>query len=140
MLTWIYSLVSVTIVSSISLLGVLTLGLKEKSINKILIYFVSFSAGALLGDVFVHLIPEVYSMGATAYTSLYFLLGIMVSFLIEKIIIASPRYLNGPGILFLEFGYNQKLKIEKILKVSKFSKYEFYKDQFGKYRYLKAII
>jgi len=86
MLTWIYSLISVTIVSSISLLGVLTLGLKEKSINKILIYFVSFSAGALLGDVFVHLIPEVYSMGPTAYTSLYFLLGIMVSFLIEKII------------------------------------------------------
>lgn len=86
MLTWIYSLISVTLVSLISLLGVLTLGLKEKSLNKILIYFVSFSAGALLGDVFVHLIPEVYSMGPTAYTSLYFLLGIMVSFLIEKII------------------------------------------------------
>lgn len=86
MLIWIYSLLSVTVVSLISLLGVFTLGIKEKSLKKILIYFVSFSAGALLGDVFVHLIPQVYRMGTTAYTSLYFLLGIIVSFLIEKII------------------------------------------------------
>lgn len=86
MLIWIYSLLSVTIVSLISLLGVLTLGIKEKSLNKILIYFVSFSAGALLGDAFIHLIPEVYKMGSTVYTSIYFLLGIFVSFLIEKVI------------------------------------------------------
>lgn len=86
MLIWIYSLLSVTIVSMISLLGVFTLGIKEKSLNKILIYLVSFSAGALLGDVFIHLIPEVYKMGPTTYTSIYFLLGIFVSFLIEKII------------------------------------------------------
>lgn len=86
MLIWIYSLLSVTIVSLISLLGVLTLGIKEKSLNKILIYFVSFSAGALLGDAFIHLIPEVYKMGSTTYTSIYFLLGIFVSFLIEKVI------------------------------------------------------
>ncbi|EKE14874.1 MAG: hypothetical protein ACD_12C00259G0004 [uncultured bacterium] len=86
MLIWFYSLLSVTIVSLISLVGVFTLGIKEKSLNKILIYFVSFSAGALLGDVFIHLIPEVFRNGATTYTSLYFLTGIFVSFLIEKII------------------------------------------------------
>ncbi|PIR43142.1 protein-(glutamine-N5) methyltransferase, release factor-specific [candidate division WWE3 bacterium CG10_big_fil_rev_8_21_14_0_10_32_10] len=61
-------------------------------------------------------------------------------FLIEKIIIESPGYLNGPGLLFLEFGYNQKKEIKEILKTSLFKKYKFYKDQFGKYRYLKAII
>lgn len=86
MLIWIYSLLSVTIVSLISLLGVFTLGIKEKVLNKILIYFVSFSAGALLGDAFIHLIPEVYKTKTSIYTSLYFLLGIIVSFLIEKII------------------------------------------------------
>lgn len=86
MFIWVYSLLSVTIVSLLSLLGVFTLGIKEKSLNKILIYFVSFSAGALLGDAFIHLIPEVFRMGTTAYTSLYFLTGIFVSFLIEKII------------------------------------------------------
>ena len=74
------------IVSLLSLIGVFTLGIKEKNLKNILIYFVSFSAGALLGDVFIHLIPEVFNEGATAYTSLYFLSGITVSFLIEKII------------------------------------------------------
>ena len=83
---WIYSLLSVTFVSLLSLLGVFTLGIKERKLNKILMYFVSFSAGALLGDVFIHLIPEVFHKGATTYTSIYFLSGIIVSFLIEKII------------------------------------------------------
>ena len=83
---WIYSLSSVTIVSLLSLLGVFTLGIKEKILHKILIYFVSFSAGALFGDVFIHLIPEVYKEGTTVYTSIFFLSGILISFLIEKII------------------------------------------------------
>src|SRR3989338_1842091 len=83
---WIYSLSSVTIVSLLSLLGVFTLGIKEKILHKILIYFVSFSACALFGDVFIHLIPEVYKEGTTVYTSIFFLSGILISFLIEKII------------------------------------------------------
>ena len=83
---WIYSLLSVVFVSLLSLLGVFTLGIKEIILNKILIYFVSFSAGALFGDAFIHLIPEVYKEGPTVYTSLFFLSGILISFLIEKII------------------------------------------------------
>src|SRR3990167_5096688 len=83
---WVYSLLSVTFVSLLSLLGVFTLGIKEKYLRKILIYFVSFSAGALFGDAFIHLIPEVYKKGVTAYTPLFFLSGIFISFLIEKII------------------------------------------------------
>jgi len=86
MQVWIYSLLSVVIVSLLSLLGVFTLGIKEKYLHKILVYFVSFSAGALFGDVFVHLIPEVFKNETTIYTSFYFLLGIIISFLIEKII------------------------------------------------------
>lgn len=86
MQVWIYSLSSVVIVSLLSLLGVFTLGVKEKYLHKILVYFVSFSAGALFGDVFIHLIPEVFKNETTIYTSFYFLLGIIISFLIEKII------------------------------------------------------
>ncbi|MEK7633434.1 MAG: ZIP family metal transporter [Patescibacteria group bacterium] len=86
MLIWAYSLLSVIIVSLLSLLGIFTLGINEKKLQKIIIYFVSFSAGALLGDVFIHLIPEVFKNETTIYTSVYFLLGILVSFLIEKII------------------------------------------------------
>jgi zinc and cadmium transporter len=83
---WIYSLTSVFLVSLLSLLGVFTLGINEKRLHKILIYFVSFSAGALFGDAFIHLIPEAFKEGATSYTSIYFLSGIIISFLIEKII------------------------------------------------------
>ena len=33
--------------------------ISEKSIQKTLLYFVSFSTGGLLGDVFIHIIPEI---------------------------------------------------------------------------------
>lgn len=39
--------------------------------------------------------------------------------------------------IYMEFGYGQKLKIEKILKQYKYSNYEFIKDQYNKYRELK---
>jgi zinc and cadmium transporter len=83
---WLYSLLSVSLVSLLSLLGVFTLKIKKKNLQKVLLYFVSFSAGALFGDVFIHLIPEIFKNGATVYTSIYFLSGIVVSFLIEKFI------------------------------------------------------
>lgn len=84
---WTYSLIGVTLVSLLSLLGVFTLTIKENILKKILIYFVSFSAGALFGDVFIHLIPDIVSkFGFKLYISIYFLLGILTSFSIEKVI------------------------------------------------------
>lgn len=91
---WVYSLLSVTFVSLLSLLGVFTLGIKEKYLRKILIYFVSFSAGALFGDAFIHLIPEVYKKGVAFHTSLFFLSGIFISFLIEKIIYWNENHVS----------------------------------------------
>ena len=43
--TWIYSLISVIIVSLVSLAGVITLSFNLEKLKKILIFFVSFSAG-----------------------------------------------------------------------------------------------
>ncbi|PIV09201.1 ZIP family metal transporter [Candidatus Roizmanbacteria bacterium CG02_land_8_20_14_3_00_36_15] len=84
---WFYSLTSVFIVSLISLVGVFTLAIKEKKLREILIYFVSFSAGALFGDVFIHLLPEITKgSGFTITISLAVLAGIVISFLTEKII------------------------------------------------------
>ena len=54
---WIYSLVSVLVVSLISFIGVLTLSIKTPKLKSVLIYFVSFSAGALFGDAFIHFLP-----------------------------------------------------------------------------------
>lgn len=84
---WIYSLASVFIVSIISLAGIFTLSINEKRLKTILIYFISFSAGALFGDTFIHLLPEVAEeTGFTLISSIYVLTGIIISFAVEKII------------------------------------------------------
>jgi zinc and cadmium transporter len=84
---WIYSLVSVFIVSSISFLGVLTLSINADKLKKILLYMVSFSAGALFGDAFIHLLPEIVGeVGFNSSISIYILFGIGFSFIIEKFI------------------------------------------------------
>lgn len=83
----VYALLSVFVVSLISLVGAVLLPLSEKRLQNFLIYFVSFSAGALLGDVFIHLLPEVVEVdGFTQSVSINILLGILATFVIEKII------------------------------------------------------
>jgi len=84
---WTYSLFSVLIVSLISLIGLFTLSIKENQLKNILIYSISFSAGALFGDVFIHLLPEIIEKnGLTVQISTFTLLGIVISLFIEKII------------------------------------------------------
>ena len=84
---WIYSLASVLIVSLISFVGLLTLTIKADKLKKILLYMVSFSAGALFGDAFIHLLPEaVEEIGFGLNISIYVLLGIGFFFIIEKFI------------------------------------------------------
>jgi len=84
---WGYSLLSVLLVSLISLLGILTLAVKGKHFEKYLLLMVAFSAGALFGDAFIHLLPEVveeYGFGLDV--SIYVLVGVAFSFLIEKVL------------------------------------------------------
>src|SRR3989344_1270030 len=84
---FLYALVSVFIVSAVSLIGVITLSLNIEILKKVILYFVSFSVGALLGDVFIHLLPEIVEEnGFGLNISMYILLGILVSFVMEKII------------------------------------------------------
>ncbi len=74
-------------VSLISLIGIFTLSIKENQLKNILIYTISFSAGALFGDVFIHLLPEIIKKtGLTVQLSSFVLLGIVVSLFIEKVI------------------------------------------------------
>ncbi len=85
--TYLYIFGSVLVTSLISLVGVFTLGLQEKKLRSILLYLVSFSAGALLGDVFLHMLPEMSEAGFGAREGVYFLIGIVVFFLLEKFIL-----------------------------------------------------
>jgi len=84
---WIYSIVSVLIVSLISLVGVFTLSLKYEKLKKVLIYLVSFAAGALLAGAFLHLLPELIEKhGFSLNISALILGGMVLFFVLEKII------------------------------------------------------
>jgi len=84
LLLWI--LLSTFLVSLISFIGIFTLILKEKLLNKILLVLVSFSAGALMGGAFLHLIPEALEKVKETEIFLFVLGGIVLFFLIEKVL------------------------------------------------------
>lgn len=84
---WFYTLASVGVVSLISLIGVFALGIRQDLLERILLYLVSFSAGALLGDVFIHILPEIMAGEAARQTGWYILFGIMLFFVLERVLI-----------------------------------------------------
>ncbi len=87
MTVWFYTVGSLILVSSISLIGVFFLSLQKKILKKLLIFFVSFAVGGLLGDAFIHLIPEAFEkLGSNLTTSLLILAGIFIFFSLEKFI------------------------------------------------------
>lgn len=83
---WLYSLISVLLVSIIPLAGIFILRIKLNNLKKILIYLVGFSAGALLGDAFIHLLPEIIGQGYGFSAALYILGGILIFFVLEKFV------------------------------------------------------
>ncbi|MBM3247295.1 ZIP family metal transporter [Candidatus Pacearchaeota archaeon] len=83
---WLYSIASVFIVSLIAIIGIFGLAIKADKLKKFLIYLISFSAGALFGDAFIHLIPEIAEEGFALSYSIYIILGILIFFSLEKFI------------------------------------------------------
>ncbi len=76
-------LIAVFIVSLISILGIFVF-LKEKTLNKILFFLVSFAAGSLLGAAFLDLLPEALEGGFKESVPVFILLGILSFFILEK--------------------------------------------------------
>jgi zinc and cadmium transporter len=81
-----YILLSVLIVSLASLVGVITLSLSNKLLKKSILFLVSFAAGALFGDVFFHLFPEIIQTGFDFSIAFGVLMGILLFFILEKIL------------------------------------------------------
>jgi len=84
--SWVYTILSVVIISLISLVGVVAIAIKKDLLNRVLFFLVSFSVGALLGGAFIHLLPEAFENGLGIYVSFYVLLGILVFFVMEKFV------------------------------------------------------
>lgn len=84
---WTYTIIAVFIVSAISLVGIIALALSKNLLEKILHILVAFSVGALLGDAFIHLLPEAMeNSGFSLFVSISILAGIGLFFILEKII------------------------------------------------------
>ncbi len=58
-------------------------------------------------------------------------------YFIEKFLRGAKNYLAPGGVIYLEFGYNQKKDIEKLLREFNYKNFEFHRDQFGKWRWLE---
>lgn len=80
-----YALASVLVVSSVSLISVFALSVREAFLRKYIFIFISLAVGALLGDAFIHLIPEALEspVGATR-ASLLIIAGLILFFIMEK--------------------------------------------------------
>lgn len=86
--SWLAALVAVLAVSLVSFIGILALSVDAKRLNRWLLLLVSFSAGALFGDAFLHLLPEAveHAGGFSVSLGLSVLAGIVLFFAIEKLI------------------------------------------------------
>lgn len=77
----IYSLLATTIVSLISLVGLVFYRFRNFSF-----VLVSFAVGALLGDSFIHILPQSYQLLPPTTVSWLLIAGILIFFSIEKFI------------------------------------------------------
>ncbi len=89
MLAWIIS--TTFLISLVAFIGALTLFLREEILNRILLILVAFSAGALIGGAFLHLIPEaIQEIGVDEMsifaTFSYLLVGFCTFFVLEQLI------------------------------------------------------
>lgn len=83
-----YILLASFITSLFSFVGVLFLSFSPERLKKMLMFLVSLSAGALLGDAFLHLLPEIIENGGQDSMVIWYgvLGGLILFFILEKII------------------------------------------------------
>lgn len=85
-MNYFYSITAVVIVSLLSFSGVIALAFKKNLLQKIIMVLVAFSTGALLGDAFIHLIPEAVEEAGelSPFLATMVFVGILLFFSLEK--------------------------------------------------------
>ena len=81
---WETAFLSVIVVSLVSFVGVFTLSLSTVRLRKILFALISLSVGALLGDVFLHILPE---LDITPVSMTFVFVGFLIFFILEKFLL-----------------------------------------------------
>ncbi|MCD6371470.1 MAG: ZIP family metal transporter [Candidatus Aenigmarchaeota archaeon] len=75
-------LVSSTLISLIAFIGLFSLLIRKKSLEKIILGLVGLSAGTLMGGAFIHLLPE--AMETTENAGMWVIAGFTLFYLVEK--------------------------------------------------------
>lgn len=94
-------LLFILIVSLISFLGVISLIIEKKLLNKMLFIVIAFAAGALFGAAFLHMIPEAFEGNANSI--LFVPIGIVIFLIVEKFIYW--RHCHDPKCKIHSFAY-----------------------------------
>lgn len=104
-----YSVVATFVVSVISFVGIFTLFLKDKILNKIVFYLVAISAGSLMGGAFLHLIPEAIESAGGEHgvdsIALAVLAGFALFFILERVLHWHHCHKNGGDCPIHPFTY-----------------------------------
>jgi zinc and cadmium transporter len=73
-------------IACLSMIGIFFVALKHKTLEKILLLLISFSAGTLLGGAFFHLLTEaIEEFGNPLKIFIFMLIGFLMFFILEKI-------------------------------------------------------
>lgn len=99
-----YAIISVILVSFISFVGLAAFSLSDRGLKLLTFLSIGFAAGALFGDAFIHLIPELFERVPTQ-TPTYVLLGIFGFFILEKLLRWHHHVSPEPGNPFKPVGY-----------------------------------
>lgn len=103
---WLYSLSSVFIVSLISLIGIVVLVISGNLLNRIIFILVSLAVGGLLGDAFIHLLPEAFeSFDNPLLVYLYAAVGFLVFLVLEKFLHWHHHHDDEEGVHIHPVGY-----------------------------------
>ncbi len=82
----IMSVAATVLVSLVSFIGLLGLGLKTKVLDRILFLLIGLSAGALIGDAFIHLIPEATEGASGDIVPIFIIVGFSMFFILERLL------------------------------------------------------
>ncbi len=87
-MNFIFAISASVIVSLVSFIGMITLLLNEKILQKIILALVGFSAGSLIGGAFLHLLPESLSENINFIKSFSIAIsGFTLFFIMEKFLL-----------------------------------------------------
>jgi zinc and cadmium transporter len=81
-----YIIVLTFLIALIAFVGIFTLAMKDRILEKILLILISLSAGVLMGGAFLHLLPEAVEASEGADILVYVLVGFILFFIIEKVL------------------------------------------------------